>query len=766
MMIMKRRHLVILSLFWLLTQTGCVAMGGTGQRSVTRYPPQATTAAAATVAVTPAAATLAPTVTLSPPPQGTATLTAPASAGSGDAAVISLPGIVFQNSEGTWLVEDGGDQRLLTSRSGVDVSPDGEKGLVVVNGDVLLIDFASGEESNLTEGSRRTHSYAAWWPARPGTIVLVSREPDEARPHERRLTTVEADGSNYRVVDEGAAVRGDPAPGPDGQTIAYSAGGQGILYKMDGSVEPFDPLGYGLQAVSLINPAWSPDGRRLAWVVGVDHEERGLQTALGIFDLQVNLAALVHPYRPVGSEAWLTAPVWSTGGRWLAFSVQTADPAERGLWVTNADGTVERRLKPLYYPVVWSPRGDGNWANGQTLIVALPHWTTEGENRLMVSGAWKETALVLPGAVVDWLPGAKMAGAPAPPLLETAPAPGEDRLAAPPPGLLVALGSREEGWDLALAGADGRLQIVVEQIAPPAFLPDFDVAPDGQRILYASDGDIWLLDIVTGAAENVTRTPGRVEQAPRWWPQGGAEAAFICGSRPAAMGPGPAFGYLTVVDLDGGYEVVTEEGQLAAPPAPGPDGQTIAYSRGHEGRAQPFFYERGVGETALDLVAYGLAWVNRSWEPAWSPDGRQLAWSVAGAREGVYYAAEVLLDLEAKEHRLLHTYRPQPTGDYIPAPRWAPDGSWLTFQALAATPAEAGLWWVQIQDGVARHLSPTFMRPALVRQPAVSPDGKWIAAPTIYGTGVGLIDVESQRAVTWTEEGEVAAVAWVEYLAE
>lgn len=462
-MLIKRRYFVLLSLLGLLAQAGCVAMGGAGQRSVTH-----SARPTATVAVAPAAATLAPTVTLSPPAQRTPELATTVPASDGDAAVTSLPGIVFQNSAGTWLVEDGG----------------------------------------------------TWKDVAPG----------------------EGDGPN---------------------------------------------------------------------------------------------------------------------------------PGE----------------------------GDG------------PIW-------------------------------------------------GEETLTAPPPGLLVALGSREEGWDLALAGADGQLQMVVEQIAPPAFLPDFDVAPDGQRILYASGGDIWLLDMVTGTAENVTRTPARVEQSPRWWPDAGEATRFVCGSRPIEAGEGPSHGYLTLVGADGGYEVPVEEGELLAPPAPGPDGQTVAYSRIHERQSASFLYRLDSGEEAFDFAAYGLDWVERSGEASWSPDGLQLAWSVAGNRDGDYYASEVLLNLAENDHTLLHAYRPQPVGGYLPAPRWAPDGSWLSFMALDLERQWGGLWWVHLEDGVARQLSPTFIRPALVRHPAVSPDGKWIAVPTIYGTGVGLIDVEGQRAAVWTEAGEVAAVAW------
>lgn len=337
-----------------------------------------------------------------------------------------------------------------------------------------------------------------------------------------------------------------------------------------------------------------------------------------------------------------------------------------------------------------------------------------------------------------------------------------DRLAQPPPDLLVALGSMDDGWDLALASADGRLRTLVEQVAPPSYLPDFDVSPDGRQILYASAGDIWLLAIASGATENVTNTPEREEQAPRWWRRAGPATTFVCGSRPAAAEEGPADGFLTLVGFDGSYEVLVEGGQLSAPPAPGPDGQTIAYSRADGREIVPFRYRVGSGEERLDLATYGLDWVEKSWEASWSPDGRQLAWGVTGEQEGVHVAAEALLDLAGETHTLLHQYEPQPIGGYIPAPRWAPDGRWLTFMALDLNPHAAGLWRHDLaaEPGRTTQLSPYFIRPAKVRHPAVAPDEAWIAVPTYDGSAVGLIDTDRLRPLIWPVEGRVAAVGW------
>ena len=317
----------------------------------------------------------------------------------------------------------------------------------------------------------------------------------------------------------------------------------------------------------------------------------------------------------------------------------------------------------------------------------------------------------------------------------------------------------DSGWELVVAGEDGRLRTLVEQIAPPHYYPDFDVSVDGRQILYAAAGDIWLLDIASGVTANVTNTAGRQEQAPRWLPGSGA---FVCGSKP--MEPqgeaDPFIGYLTLVSFDGTYDVLVEAGRLSSPPAPSPDGETIAYSRAHERQSVPFFYRLGSGERPLDLASFDLDWVEKIWEASWSPDGRRLAWSVAGTRDGQWLAAEILLNLEERTHTLLHSYEPVGMGGYIPAPRWTPDGGSLTFVALDRQREGQGIWQVRLQNGFKEQLSSQCVRPSHLRQPSISLDGRWIAAQPCSGSAVVLIDAKSLRAVTWEAPAEVRAVAW------
>ena len=324
-----------------------------------------------------------------------------------------LPGMIYEDAAGTWLVRDDGSRKLLTTQRGLKLSPDGTRGLEIVDGDVWIHTLATGERINVTSGSGRSHIFATWWPARPETLVLSSRGVENEGPNHGRLTQVNIDGSNYRVVhSDGPPAGGAPAPSPDGRTIAYDAGLQGMIHDLEMGSEPFNPSGFGLpqgaQVVHMGSPAWSPDGRQLAWMMAVVGGGYGQGEAwdivLGVFDLSSRQVELIHPYQPVGRGGWLPPATWSTDGAWLTFSVETGYETSGGLWVTAADGSSEQRLSPhSNSPVIWSPPGDESWANGRALILSIPYWKTEGETWLVPSASWQPASLELAAkSVADW----------------------------------------------------------------------------------------------------------------------------------------------------------------------------------------------------------------------------------------------------------------------------------------------------------------------------------------------------------------------------
>ena len=186
----------------------------------------------------------------------------------------------------------------------------------------------------------------------------------------------------------------------------------GMLYDLESGAEFFDPgrfgLPEGIKVVHMGSPSWSPDGKRLAWIMGVVGGGYGRggswDIILGIFDLEAGTVELIHPYEPIGRGGWLPPATWSTDGEWLTFSVETWHENMRGLWVTAADRKSKSRLSLLSHSrVIWSPEGNEPWANGQTLL--LLNYGTDGSKKTLLINrdSWQQTTLALPDAtVIDW----------------------------------------------------------------------------------------------------------------------------------------------------------------------------------------------------------------------------------------------------------------------------------------------------------------------------------------------------------------------------
>ena len=118
------------------------------------------------------------------------------------------------------------------------------------------------------------------------------------------------------------------------------------------------------------DPAWSPDGRKIAFLRRRDGNQE-------IYVVNADGSGL---QRLTNSVKWEFAPAWSPDGRKIAFTRLTR--WNGGLFVMNADGSGQRRLT---YARGWSFPGGAAWSPDGRLLAFSAH--NDGDYELYVINA-------------------------------------------------------------------------------------------------------------------------------------------------------------------------------------------------------------------------------------------------------------------------------------------------------------------------------------------------------------------------------------------
>jgi Tol biopolymer transport system component len=242
------------------------------------------------------------------------------------------------------------------------------------NADLYSVDPSTGTERRLTIDGR-PDSYPTWSPDQ-SRIAFDSRRGDG----NRNIWVLEADGS-YTPLTDDARDDGYPAWSPDGSQVAWAAGSAGlreiwVMSSLDGSgarrlttgaddllpswsstgligferhvgatseIWVVDPAGGGASARITIadgggnHPAWSPDGRRLAFTRRLDGVRR-------IFTVDANGQTGLRPLT-AASTCDCEEPTWSPDGRQIAYVGPGANGGVvRPILVISASGGSARRL--------------------------------------------------------------------------------------------------------------------------------------------------------------------------------------------------------------------------------------------------------------------------------------------------------------------------------------------------------------------------------------------------------------------------------------
>ncbi len=310
-----------------------------------------------------------------------------------------LAGLLYRDGQEIWILDENGEPLFVFDESLARLSADGHLVLFQpeYDPDIWLADLTTGERRNLTESSDRYNGSPQWWPGQQEVIIFGSS--DHLGPGFGNPTIVRTDGSDYRVLDNERV--GPLALSMDGEMLAY--GGfdhSGRIMRRGSEPEDFDPSDYGLDVEEVFQPAWSPDGRKLAWKVSGDAQKHGWTSGIAVFDLEEKSAVLFHTYTAVGGGGVPHYLSWSPSGDWLAF-VTFNERAEDGrlpnLWIAQPDGEGEIRLG-VAFDTVWSP--DGN-----QIAYSLYNDSQEAFEVWIHDMATGEQTQILPvgTTTVDWL---------------------------------------------------------------------------------------------------------------------------------------------------------------------------------------------------------------------------------------------------------------------------------------------------------------------------------------------------------------------------
>jgi TolB protein len=222
------------------------------------------------------------------------------------------------------------------------------------------------------------------------------------------IWVMRADGSRPRVLTRDRPRAGGPAPldtapawSPDGRRIAFAsdrAGGEHEIYVMSADGSGVRRLTRTARHVIDTTPAWSPDGRRIAFA-----STRAGHFNLELFTMRPDGTGLRRLTRTGGSDAVLgddATPSYAPDGSRIAFASNRDQNNE--VYVMDADGSGQRRLTRSARADDLLPRFSPDGAR-----IAFSSSGPTGASRVIVMGADGSAPRALgPGAEPSWLPGA------------------------------------------------------------------------------------------------------------------------------------------------------------------------------------------------------------------------------------------------------------------------------------------------------------------------------------------------------------------------
>jgi WD40-like Beta Propeller Repeat len=248
--------------------------------------------------------------------------------------------IAFSAGGSVWTVNpDGSDARQVATNAYFPAWAKDHSVIAVADGDgaggALSLVTPAGDRLGLTTGAV-DDAQPAWSP--DGTKLAFARIDKTAAVDGSAIWVINRDGSNLRkIAAPSPCLSRDPAWSPDGKKIAFWSSrdhcdeaaadfGDYTLYVYDLLTGVTTALGDA--TTNRAAPAWSPDGKKLAFASDGDG-------GVG-FEICVMNADGTGAARITNASGHDTDPSWSPDGRKIAFR---SERNGGGIFVMNADGS-------------------------------------------------------------------------------------------------------------------------------------------------------------------------------------------------------------------------------------------------------------------------------------------------------------------------------------------------------------------------------------------------------------------------------------------
>jgi Tol biopolymer transport system component len=472
-------------------------------------------------------------------------------------------------------------------------------------------------------------------------------------------------------------------PRPPAAFVSWSSGGR-LGFVSDGLERPeiwaASEDGTNLRRLTWgDNPAWSPDGRRIAsarhyWrdVANLEPGQNGRVAAAanGIFVIDSDGSGLRRVASLHGSSE---APVvsWSPRGDALVFSTS------RAIWRVDLARRTDVAL--LEHDELWPP--DVAWSpDGSLIAIRLTQGLSQGIFVLKPDGTGLRRVTGASDAEgLSW----RLDGT-------------------------VTFMTYYGGADTvrAVAPTGGRTRVLFSVDAP--LFPRLSWSADGTRAVVSSQYGGWDPLVVSADGSSRQRILHGERHLGAAWSPDGARLAIVTDGR------------LVVRDANG--RLTRFDAHCAPPLSWAPDGRRLACNAKSEGAVRLVTLGRGGKATQRDVLTYAADKFEKR-DADWSLDGRRLIYASPDTHTLVLFDPAYPTRRKATSIPIaaLHTN---------PAtPRWSPDGRQVVFASscvLRAPPCRPGIFVVRLDGHDARRISRDGAHPEW------SPDGRRIVFDTVH----------------------------------